>query len=382
MNERPYQQCTISVLDTCDDPAIEFDDQGRSHYDHEYLAAERDRVFTGAEGELRLAEMVRRIKADGRGKPYDCILGVSGGVDSSYLALLAKQHGLRVLAVHFDNGWNSELAVMNIEGIISRLGFDLHTLVVDWAEFRDLQRAYLKASVVDVEALTDHAIIATMHRLAAKYGVSHIIGGNNVVTEQVLPPHWVFNKTDHRNIKAIHARYGERPLHTYPLMDWRLKTYGRIVHRLTYHAPLNLVPYNKDEVKRVIERELAWRDYGGKHHESIFTRFYQGYILPRKFGIDKRKAHLSNLIFSGQMTRNEALSELKNPHYEPEQAAQDLIFVRKKLGLSHEEFEHIMSSPRREHREFDHERSIFERMPILKPFRGVLRSAKRVLLRG
>lgn len=377
----PYRQCSVSVLDTIDDPHMRFDAEGRCHYFHEYLAAERDHVRVGAEGVMALERSVETITRDGRGKAYDCIMGISGGVDSTYLALLAKRLGLRPLAVHLDNGWNSELAVKNIENIVTRLGIDLHTHVIDWREFRDLQLAYLKASVVDVEALTDHAILATMRRLAARHGIRHILSGTNVVTEQVLPPHWIFNKYDPVNIRAIHRAYGTVPLRTFPLLDWSTKKRQELWWRQRSHSLLNLVPYRKADVKREIQQELGWRDYGGKHYESVFTRFYQGFILPRKFGIDKRKAHLSNLIFSRQITRAEALVELTAPIYEPALLAQDLDFVLKKLELGAAEFEAYLARPPRSHREFDYERSLYERFPALAPFRGAIGGIKRLLTR-
>lgn len=376
-----YRQCSMSVLDTIDDPQMRFDAKGRCHYFHEYLAAEREHVRVGAEGLTALERAVDSIARDGRGKAYDCIIGVSGGVDSTYLALLAKRLGLRPLAVHLDNGWNSELAVKNIENIVTRLGIDLHTHVIDWREFRDLQLAYLKASVVDIEALTDHAILATMRRLAARHGIRHILSGTNVVTEHVLPPHWIFNKYDHVNIRAIHRAYGTVPLRTFPLLDWSAKKRQELWWRQRSHSLLNLVPYRKAEVKREIQRELGWRDYGGKHYESVFTRFYQGFILPRKFGIDKRKAHLSNLIFSGQITKADALAELAAPIYDPTLLAQDLDFVLKKLELGDAEFEAYLARPPRSHREFDYERSLYERLPALAPFRGAIGGVKRLLAR-
>jgi N-acetyl sugar amidotransferase len=366
-----YQQCSISVLDTIDDPHMRFDAEGRSHYYHEYVVAEREHVRTGEEGRRELEQLADRIRATGRGKPYDIIIGLSGGVDSTYVAYITKQLGLRPLAVHFDNGWNSELAVKNIENIVCRLGFDLVTYVIDWEEFRDLQLAYLKASVVDIEVVTDHAIFATLYRLAAKHGIQAILSGTNVVTEQVLPPHWIYNKTDHVNIRAIHAEFGSVPLRTYPFMNLKVKKYHQMVRGIRTHSILNYVDYNKARVKRIITDELGWRDYGGKHYESIFTRFYQGHILPTKFGIDKRKAHLSNLIFSGQITKNEALAELSQPIYDVAQLEADYRFVLKKLELSEEEFAELMSRPPRPHTDFAIERSVYDAYPVLRPFRGV-----------
>jgi len=375
-----YRQCSVSVLDTVDDPQMRFDEEGRCHYYHEYLRAEQVEVRKGDAGRLELESLADEIRAAGRGKPYDSIMGLSGGVDSTYVAYVAKELGLRPLAVHFDNGWNSELAVKNIENIVSRLGFDLSTFVINWAEFRDLQLAYLKASVVDIEVVTDHAIFATLYRIAARHGIHSILSGNNVVTEHVLPPHWIYNKTDHVNIRAIHREFGTVPLKTYPFMDLKVKKYYQMVRRIRSHSILNYVEYNKARVKRLITEELGWRDYGGKHYESIFTRFYQGYILPTKFGIDKRKAHLSNLIFSGQLTKQQALMELKEPIYAPDQQASDYEFVLKKLGLTESEFSELMDRPPRAHTDFATERSVYDAYPMLRPLRGaaeILKSAIR-----
>jgi N-acetyl sugar amidotransferase len=307
------------------------------------------------------------------------VIGLSGGVDSTYVALQARRLGLRPLAVHLDNGWNSELAVHNINEIVDRLGLVLHTHVIDWAEFRDLQRAYLKASVVDIEVLTDHAIFALLYRLAGKHGIKHILSGTNVATEYVLPPHWIFNKSDHVNIRAIHAAFGEAPLKTYPFLDLKVKKWHQMVRGVTSHSILNLMPYVKADVKKVIARELGWRDYGGKHFESVFTRFYQGVMLSEKFGIDKRKAHLTNLIYSDQITKAAALEELEKPTYDLALQAQDREFVAKKLGFTMDEFEAIMRMPMRRHEEFAVERSVYAMYPAMKPLRGAANLAKRLI---
>lgn len=363
---RPYQQCSMSVMDTIADPNITFDEQGVCNYYHEFKIQEKNQVRYGEAGKEKLQAIVSEIKAAGKGKKYDCITGVSGGVDSTYLALQAKKLGLRPLIVHFDNGWNSELAVKNIENIISRLGFDLYTLVVDWEEFKDIQMAYLKASVVDIEAITDHAILGTLFRLAAKNDIKYILSGTNVVTEATLPKHWIFNKYDHVNIKDIHTKFGSLKLKTYPLFTGKEKRMCIRLKGIQSVSPLNYMDYNKAAVKNEIIQELGWRDYGGKHYESVFTRFYQGYILPVKFGIDKRKAHLSNLIFSGQITKEEALAELEKPGYDPQQLKEDYAFVLKKFNLTDAEFDELMKQPRREHQEFKIEKSVWDKYWVLR----------------
>lgn len=360
-----YQQCVNCVLDVHDDPEMTFNEEGVCSYCTNYAKQELAFVKKGEEGEQALVDVVKEIKAAGQGKPYDCILGLSGGVDSTYLAYQAKKFGLRPLAVHFDNGWNSELAVHNIENIVNRLGFDLHTFVIDWEEFKDLQLSFLKASVVDIELLTDHAIITKLYQLAIKHNIKYILSGTNVVTEAVLPSPWIHNKRDHIHIRAIQEKFGSVPINTFPLFTSSLKWWV-VWKGIKSVSLLDLMPYNKKDVKKTIAMELGWRDYGGKHYESVFTRFYQGYILPAKFKIDKRKAHLSNLICSGQLTRDEALQELNLPAYDEATRKSDHEFVLKKLGLSQEEFEIIMKAPVRKHAEFPVEDSIYSRFPLLK----------------
>ncbi|GAO45219.1 N-acetyl sugar amidotransferase [Flavihumibacter petaseus] len=368
-----FRQCAVSVLDNIADPDIIFDEQGISNYYYEYKAAEKERVIQGKEGWDQLEAIAAEIKQAGKDLPYDCIMGLSGGVDSTYVAYIAKKLGLRPLAVHFDNGWNSELAVQNIENIVNKLGFDLFTYVIDWEEFKDLQLSYLKASVVDIEAITDHAIFATLYRLAGEKNIRYLLNGTNVQTEQTLPKSWVHPKADHINIKAIHKVYGKVPLKTFPFMDTKVKRYYQQVKGVRSVSILNYVDYNKKAVKALIQEELGWRDYGGKHYESVWTRFYQGYILPVKFKIDKRKAHLSDLIFGGQITKEEAVEELKKPIYDPEQLKIDYEFVLKKLSLTREAFDQLMKEAPRSHYEFDHEMPIDKRYPILKPVKQLYR---------
>jgi N-acetyl sugar amidotransferase len=370
---KPYQQCTISVMDTIGDPDITFDDKGICNYYYEYKQAEKQFVHTGAEGQARLEELAATIRKAGEGLEYDCIMGLSGGVDSTYIAWLAKKLNLRPLAVHFDNGWNSELAVQNIENIVNRLGMNLFTYVINWEEFRDLQISYLKASVIDIEAITDHAIFATLYRLAGEKKIRYILSGTNVHTENTLPKSWVHPKGDHINIKSIHSQFGTLPLKTFPFMDAKVKRYYHQIIGVRSVSLLNLVEYDKKKVKQLIQQELGWRDYGGKHYESIWTRFYQGYILPQKFKVDKRKAHLSDLIFGGQVSKAEAIEELKKPIYDPEQFKVDYEFVLKKLGFTRDEFEALMKLPPRSHYEFDFEKPIDQRYPILKPVKLIFR---------
>jgi N-acetyl sugar amidotransferase len=343
-----YRQCAITVMDNIADPDIVFDEKGICNYYHEYREAEKN-LFTERAGEIKLQELANEISIKGKGRKYDCLIGLSGGVDSTYVAYLVKRLGLRPLAVHLDNGWNSELAVKNIENVINKLNIDLFTLVVNWQEFKDIQLSYLKASVVDIEVVSDHAITATMYKLAKQHSISYIISGTNIVTEHIMPPSWLYKKMDFANLRDIHNQFGQVKIKTYPHLDFKRYVYYSAALRLTPISILNYVPYNKQEIKQIITKELDWRDYGGKHYESIFTKFYQAYILPEKFKIDKRKAHLS----TGQMTKEAALSELELPLYNAEELKRDTEYVLKKFGLKASEFESIMQAERRGHEEFE-----------------------------
>ena len=374
-----YRQCTKCVLDTNDDPNMTFDEDGVCDYYHQYLETAKNYLPDPAQREHLLEQKLDKIKKDGSDKDYDVVVGLSGGVDSTFVALLAREYGLRVLAVHLDNGWNSELAVKNIESIVTKLDIDLFTYVIDWEEFRDIQMAFLRASVVDIEVVTDHAIFATLFHQAGKHNIRHILSGTNVVTETTLPPHWIWHKTDHVHIKDIHQKFGRLPMKTYPLMNWKVKRYYQQWKGIRSWSILNFVPYDKSEVKQRIIEELHWRDYGGKHYESIFTRFYQGYILPTKFGIDKRKAHLSDLIFSGQISREDALCELQKPICDVDQIEQDREFVIKKFGLSEAEFNDLMCESPQPHTDYATELGFFEQYPFLKCFRRPLHAVKKRL---
>jgi len=365
-----YQQCSLSVMDNIADPHISFDGKGICNYYYEYLKAEKEQVKKGAEGEKEFNKIIAQIKEDGKGKEYDCILGVSGGVDSTYLAHIAAQQGLRVLCVHFDNGWNSELAVMNIENIVNKCGFQLYTYVIDWNEFKDIQQSYFKANVIDIEAVTDIAIFSALDILCKQFKIKHIIDGRNVVTEVTLPPSWICKNTS--NLRDIHKKFGTTTLKSYPLMS---PIRRRIVARTKPFQSwpiLNYIPYDKKEAKKTIIEKLAWRDYGGKHYESVFTRFYQGYILPEKFKVDKRKAHLSNIIFSGQITKQEALDELKQPIYPAELFATDYEFAIKKLGFTNDEFQAYLKAPAVSHSNYAMSISLFDEIPALKLFKKIL----------
>lgn len=340
-----YRICNRCVMDTTA-TEIKFDENGYCNFCTDcksYLEKTIFRPISVRQNELRGA--VARIKELGKNDKYDCLIGLSGGVDSSYICHWAKREGLRPLVVHFDNGWNSELAVKNIENIITKLGFDLYTHVIDWESFRDLQLAYIKASVIDIEAITDQLIFASIYRIARKFKIKTIVDGVNNSSESILPGSWIYpEKLDYVNLRNIHQKFGTKPLKDFPKLDlFRRYVYANLFH-YNKIQPLNLIDYDKQKAKELLMAEYNWKDYGGKHYESVFTRFYQGYILNRKFKVDKRKAHLSSLIMAGQITRQQALDELNNPAYNAKQLAEDYDFVIKKFGLTKEEFERYMDA--------------------------------------
>jgi len=264
--------------------------------------------------------------------------------------------------VHFDNGWNSEISIKNIEQIVKNLEFDLETHVMDWEEFRDVQRSFFKASVLDIELITDNAFISSLYKIASKRKINYILNGFNYATESILPKSWYHFKMDVRNIKDIHSKYGSIPmkhLPTFSVMDYACYRLFKNIHSI---YPLNYIPYNRNEVMKILVNDLGWKYYGGKHCESMFTYFYQAYILPYKFNIDKRKAHLSSLILSNQMTRDEALKIIENEKYPSKAAAEHKDYIAKKLGFSVQEFDEIMDMPPRSHDEFSTEKPLYEKI--------------------
>jgi N-acetyl sugar amidotransferase len=340
---RPYQLCTRCVMDTTDEEIV-FDARGHCNHCEDKLQRMAQIPASKGDAPQRLQEVVAAIKADQRGE-YDSLVGLSGGVDSSYVAWQAVKLGLRPLAVHFDNGWNSELAVRNIEEMVKRLGLDLVTYVIDWPEFKDIQRSFFKAHVLDIEMVTDHAIFAAMFRLAREHRIRHILSGTNVATEAIMPRTWQHFKFDLLNLRAIHRKFGTRPIRNYPTISiWRMawERYGRGIGPVSI---LNYLPYRKTQAIATLETELGWKYYGGKHYESIFTKFYQSFLLPAKFNIDKRRIHFSDLIINGEMTRDAALEELQRPIIGQSEAQEQLAYVCKKLGFSPAEMQEYLQAP-------------------------------------
>jgi N-acetyl sugar amidotransferase len=353
--------CKVCLLNSSDTNVFSLDNDGVCNYCN-YYASANAKLGSVDEKKKYIDNKVAQMKLAGKGKSYDCILGVSGGTDSSYMAYWAKQQGLRPLVAHFDNGWNSELAAKNIENICKKLGFELQTIVINWPEFKALQLSYLKAGVIDIEALTDHAIYATITKIARDHKIKYTLSGFNYATEAVMPKGWVFDKGDWENINDIYSKFGSGiSIKTFPHVSFWKKLYYHWFLKLETIQVLNYIPYSKQMAKDIITKELDWKDYGGKHFESVFTKFYQIYILPKKFGVDKRRAHLSNLICSGQMTKEVALQELTLPLYTDNDMLADKEYVLKKLGLSESEFDLYLQEKPRLHTEFKTEKRMWER---------------------
>lgn len=332
-------------MDTTD-TKITFDDSGICNHCHQFEEITSKNWFPNEDGSRKLQILMDQIKADGNGQPYDCILGLSGGVDSSYLAYKANEWGLRPLVVHVDAGWNSELAVANIETIVKHCNYDLHTHVVDWQEMRQLQLSYLRAGVANQDVPQDHVFFASLYHFAIKNGIRYILNGGNIATECIFPTAWHGSAMDAVNLKAIHKKYGNYRLKTFSMIGfYKLYIWYPFVKRMRTVRPLNYLNYNKGEAISEMEAAIGWRAYGRKHGESIFTKFFQNYYLPARFGYDKRRPHLSSLIASGQMTRKDAMVKLEKPLYDPDELETDILYFCKKLQISRAEFEELMSAP-------------------------------------
>ena len=337
---------------------ITFDVNGNCNFCSDFL-------FTIENGHTNLSakldSFIAQVKKDGKNKQYDCIVGVSGGVDSSYALYLAKEYDLRVLAVHMDNGWNSELATNNIESLISNLNVDLYTHVVDWSEYKQLMQAFFDADVIDIELLYDNAMLAVNYNLAAKYGVKYILSGSNSSTEGIaMPSNWNWFKFDKKNIKAI-AKTQNVKIRTFPLIGTLNYLYFRLFKGIKWIPFLDYFDYQKKEAENFLVKNYQYKKYPYKHYESIFTRFYQGYLLPKKFGIDKRKLHLSSLIISGQLTREEGQKKLEEIPYNSQiEMEEDKTYFLKKMGWSNKQLDEYLLREENSHKEYGTEKSFWD----------------------
>lgn len=360
-----YKICTKTIMDTTD-PDISFDENGVSN--HFYNHQKKTNEFNSKRDSIEV--IINKIKKSSKGQ-YDCLIGISGGVDSTYVAFLCKKYNLNPLAVHVDNGWNSELAIKNIEKVLDKLNIDLYTHVVDWDQFKNLQLAFLKASVPDGEVPTDHVIISTLYKKAKEFNIKYIIDGTNLQTESILPKKWGYGYYDLKYIKSINKKFGQKKIDLIPKMNLMKFFFYTKVIKIESISILNYINYNKEKAMDLLINELGWKYYGGKHYESIYTRFFQSYILPKKFNIDKRKAHLSNLICSKQLSRDSAMKLMKEPTYPNELSINDKDYVIKKLEITDSEFEEIMNEKPKNYEFYPNNDIFFKKLRLLKKILNV-----------
>lgn len=344
MSDAPYQICRRCVMDITD-PQILFDEQGYCNHCRDFIEKRSRYKYSGATSDNELSSIIERVKLAGKNSDYDCVLGLSGGIDSSYAAYIARELGLRVLAVHLDNGWNSEEAVMNIKNVCHKLQIDYESFVLDWDEFREIQLAFLKASVPEAETPTDVAIPASLHKVAAKYNVKHIVSGGNFATEGILPAAWHYNAKDTKYFHHIFRTFGRGRIQHFPLFGYAQEMYYKLVKRISIVYLLNYVPYTKEDAMKLLKEKLDWRFYGGKHYESKFTGWVQSYYLYKKFGIDYRRATFCSQICTGEITRDEALEILTKKPYDDKKVLAEMAYIAKKLTLTNEELERITELP-------------------------------------
>ena len=354
MNAIKLQVCTNCVMDTTDSMIV-FDEEGICDHCNTFYKKIQPNWHTDERGQQALQALVNTIQRAGHGKDFDCIIGMSGGIDSSYLTYIAKEQlGLRPLVFHVDAGWNSQEAVNNIEKLVDQLGLDLYTEVIDWEEMRDLQLAFFKSGVPHIDTPQDHAFFAMMYKFAEQYDVKYILIGANLSTECIRNPiEWMYYQSDSIQLRDIHRKFGARPLVTFPITSiLRHKIYLPYLKGIRVVRPLNDLPYIKKDAMQLLVERFGWQPYPQKHFESRFTRFYEGYWLPKKFGYDTRKVQFSSLIVTGQMTREQALAQLQNPPYDEATIHQDFEYVATKLGISVTELQSYLDAPNKTYRDY------------------------------
>lgn len=363
-------------MDTTD-PNITFDEQGKCDYCRNYQENIIPYWHPDEKGMKTLLPIINKIKRDGEGKSHDCLIGLSGGVDSSYVTYIAKEKfGLRPMLFHVDAGWNSQEAVNNIEKLVDGLGLDLYTEVINWEEMKDLQLSFFKAGVPHIDTPQDHAFFAALYNYAAKHHHKYILTGANYSTECVREPlEWHYHASDLRQLNDIHKKFGTRPLKTFPKADiFKYKIYYRFIKGVRVVKPLNFVPYIKKDAMDLLVEKFGWQRYSEKHYESRFTRFYEGYWLPEKFGYQKHRAHYSSLILTGQMTREEALERISKPAYDKETILQDFNYIAKKLEISPEELHSYMDGENRTYRDYKSNMQLINLGTNILRFFGVQRA--------
>jgi N-acetyl sugar amidotransferase len=374
MNKDNYQICTKTVMDTTD-PTIIFNDRGESDYYTNYVENILPNWHTDERGYNQLMKVADRIKADGKNRDFDCIIGLSGGLDSSYCAYVAKEiMGLRPLIFHVDAGWNTDKAVGNIEKLVNGLNLDLYTEVINWEEIKDLQVAFLKSQIADQDLPQDYAFFSGLYKFARKNKIKYVLTGGNFSTECCREPEaWGgFPGIDKTLVADIHKKFGKRPLKSFPLVDILVyKLYYKYVLGMEVFKPLNLVPYIKEEAEKLLFDKFGWEKFQHKHHESRFTRFYEDFWLPTKFGYDRRKSHFSSLILTGQMSRNEALERLKAPEIDSQVMDREFEYVAHKLDLTKEELKEIYKGPNKTFNDYKNKMGIIRLGSKVMQFLGL-----------
>jgi N-acetyl sugar amidotransferase len=374
MGGEKIQVCTNCVMDTTD-PEITFDKNGRCDFCDNYYNSILPNWHPDQTGRKELQGIVEKIKKEGKSKQYDCIIGLSGGVDSSYLTYIAKAElGLRPLILTVDTGWNLNVSNENIYKLIKSLGLDLATVVVDWEEMKDLQVAFLRSRVSYQDLVQDHAIFAGLYNYAVQHGIKYVLTGANYSTEGVKPPkEWTYFN-DLRLIKDIHKRFGKIPLKRFPLCGlFKYKLYYGYLRGMKVIYPLNMIPFRKEDAILELRTKFGWKEYDNKHYDNLFTRFCEGYLLPHKFGYDKRKCYFSNLILTGQMSREEALRKLSQSPYDEKHAMRDLEYIAEKLDLSKDEFLELISGENKSFRDYKNNEKLIKFVIRLAMLLGIER---------
>lgn len=371
--------CSKCVMNSTD-PDIKFDKFGVCDHCQDFENQVKPNWHADTRGRNELVKIVEKIKHDGKDKDFDCILGISGGVDSSYMLHLAvKEFGLRPLVFHVDGGWNSELAVHNINVMIDKLGLDLYTEVINWEEMKDFQLAFFKSGVPHIDIPQDHAFIATLYHFAEKYKIKYILNGGNFSTECVqYPMQYYYYGTDMLQIKDIRKQFGTNKMETYPFSSvFRHKIYLKYIRNVNVIKPLNYMPFIKEEALSLLEKEYGWKPYPQKHFESRFTRFFESYWLPERFGFDPRRVQYSSLILTGQMIREQAIEKLKKPAYNPETIDEDFNFIATKLGITREELLGYFNMQKKFYWDYKNQQNIFRLGAIVLNWLGVEKVKKR-----
>jgi N-acetyl sugar amidotransferase len=376
---KKFQICANCVMDTTDSNIV-FDSKGVCDHCNTYKKKIEPFWNTGGKGKKELKNLVLKFKKEGQGKDFDCLMGMSGGIDSSYLLYkMVTEFGLRPLVFHVDAGWNSQIAVNNIERLVDGLGLDLYTEVINWEEMKDLQLAFFKSGVPHVDVPQDHAFFATMYKFASKYKIKTILTGGNYSTECVRNPlEWMYYQSDSIQLKDIHQKFGNSKLKDYPVTNilWH-KIWLPYFKGIKLYRPLDFIPYNKDEAMQILVDKFGYQKYPQKHFESRFTRFYEGFWLPERFGYDTRKVQYSSLILTRQMTREEALDKLKTPNYTKEQINEDFEFVSNKLGISTTELWGYYNAPKKTFQDYKSQQNVYNLGASFLKYLGLEKGGKR-----